>query len=61
MEQTGWLASNKVQAPIVALGRERAQGLEIWKMVEMVAKNVDGGSIADCGHFVPEERPDNDF
>jgi pimeloyl-ACP methyl ester carboxylesterase len=19
---------------------------------------VDGGSIADCGHFVPEERPD---
>jgi pimeloyl-ACP methyl ester carboxylesterase len=27
-------------------------------MVEMVAKNVDGGSIADCGHFVPEERPD---
>jgi hypothetical protein len=27
-------------------------------MVEMVAENVDGGSIADCGHFVPEERPD---
>jgi len=26
-------------------------------MVEMVAENVDGGSIADCGHFVPEERP----
>ena len=24
----------------------------------MVANNVDGGSIADCGHFVPEKRPD---
>jgi len=58
MEQTARLTSNKVQVPIVALGGERAQGLQIRKMVEMVAANVDGGSIADCGHFVPEERPD---
>lgn len=58
MEQTDPLTSNKVQVPIVALGGERAQGLEIRKMVEMVANNVDGGSIANCGHFVPEERPD---
>jgi pimeloyl-ACP methyl ester carboxylesterase len=58
MEQTARLTSNKVQVPIVALGGERAQGLEIRKMVEMVAEKVDGGSIADCGHFVPEERPD---
>jgi pimeloyl-ACP methyl ester carboxylesterase len=27
-------------------------------MIKMVAQNVEGGSIADCGHFVPEERPD---
>jgi pimeloyl-ACP methyl ester carboxylesterase len=58
MEQTAPLARKKVHVPIVALGGERAQGLEIRKMVEMVAENVDGGSIADCGHFVPEERPD---
>jgi hypothetical protein len=37
--------------PMVALGAERAQGLEIRKMVEMVANNVDGGLIADSGHF----------
>jgi pimeloyl-ACP methyl ester carboxylesterase len=42
----------------VALGGDKAQGVQILKMVEMVANNVDGGSIADCGHFVPEERPD---
>jgi pimeloyl-ACP methyl ester carboxylesterase len=58
MEQTAPLTRNKVRVPIVALGGERAQGLEIRKMVEMVANNVDGGSIANCGHFVPEERPD---
>jgi hypothetical protein len=27
-------------------------------MVEMAAENVEGGSIANCGHFVPEESPD---
>jgi len=58
MEQTAPLTKKKVQAPLVALGGDRAQGLQIRKMVEMVAANVDGGSIADCGHFVPEERPD---
>jgi pimeloyl-ACP methyl ester carboxylesterase len=58
MEQTALLTKKKVLVPVVALGGEKAQGLQIRKMVEMVAENVDGGSIADCGHFVPEERPD---
>lgn len=58
MEQTAPLTRKKVQVPVVALGGARAQGLQIRKMVEMVAENVEGGSIADCGHFVPEERPD---
>ena len=28
------------------------------QMVEMVAENVEGGTVPNCGHFVPEERPD---
>jgi pimeloyl-ACP methyl ester carboxylesterase len=58
IEQTAPLTRNKVQVPIVALGGERAQGIQVRKMVEMVANNVDGASISGCGHFVPEERPD---
>lgn len=58
MEQTAPLTKRKVRVPVVALGGEKSQGAQIRKMVEMVAENVDGGSIADCGHFVPEERPD---
>ena len=27
-------------------------------MVKMVAQDVEGGVIADCGHFLPEERPE---
>jgi pimeloyl-ACP methyl ester carboxylesterase len=58
MEQTAPLTKRRVQVPVVAHGGEEAQGGQIRKMVEMIAENVDGGSIADCGHFVPEERPD---
>jgi pimeloyl-ACP methyl ester carboxylesterase len=58
MEQTAPLTKHKVQVPVVALGGEKAQGVAIRKMVEMVAEHVEGGSIADCGHFVPEERPE---
>jgi len=58
MEQTAPLTRKKVQVPLVALGGEKAQGMQIRTMVEMVAANVDGGSIPDCGHFVPEECPD---
>ena len=58
IEQTAPLTGNKVQVPIVALGGELAQGIQIRRMVEMVAHHVDGASIPGCGHFVPEERPD---
>ena len=43
---------------VVALGGERANGARIPEMVRMVAKIVEGGVVADCGHFIPEEKPD---
>jgi pimeloyl-ACP methyl ester carboxylesterase len=27
-------------------------------MVAMVADSVEGHTLADCGHFIPEEQPD---
>jgi len=58
MEPTAPLTKKKGSSASCGARRDRAQDLQIRKMVEMVAENVDGGSIADCGHFVPEERPD---
>lgn len=58
MEQTASLTKKKVQVPVVALGGEKAQGTQVRMMVEMVAQNVDGGSLGNCGHFIPEESPD---
>ncbi len=43
--------------PVLALGGEHRWGPRIVAMLEEFATNVSGGSIADCGHWVPEERP----
>jgi pimeloyl-ACP methyl ester carboxylesterase len=58
MEQTAPLKENKVTVPIIALGGERAQGDRVREMISLVAQNVAGGTVPDCGHFLPEERPD---
>jgi pimeloyl-ACP methyl ester carboxylesterase len=58
IDQTAPLARNKVRVPVIALGGEKAQGARIAEMVALVAETVEGGSIPDCGHFIPEERPD---
>ena len=54
----GLLRGHKVKVPVVALGGEKGLGAKVLEMVKLVAEDVEGGVIADCGHFVPEERPD---
>ena len=62
IEQTeplaGLLTGHKVHVPVVALGGEKGLGENVLKMVKLVAKDVEGGTIADCGHFLPEEKAD---
>jgi pimeloyl-ACP methyl ester carboxylesterase len=62
IEQTepleGLLTGHKVTAPVVALGGEKGLGEKVQTMVKLVAKDVEGDLIADCGHFLPEERPE---
>lgn len=58
MVQTKPLTSMKVRVPVVVIGGEKGLGSRVRPMVEMVAENVTGDSIRECGHFVPEECPD---
>lgn len=58
MEQTAPLTAGKVEVPIVALGGQHAQGDRVREMIQMVATNVAGGPVPGCGHFIPEENPD---
>ncbi len=43
--------------PVLALGGEHRWGPKIVAMLEEFAADVSGGSIAECGHWLPEERP----
>jgi pimeloyl-ACP methyl ester carboxylesterase len=58
IQQTELLTIHKVKVPVVALGGRKGLGDRVLAMVTMVAENVEGGVIADCGHFVPQERPE---
>jgi pimeloyl-ACP methyl ester carboxylesterase len=46
--------------PVLALGGADAwgRGLEPLESLRRVAKDVRGGAVEQCGHFIPEERPE---
>jgi pimeloyl-ACP methyl ester carboxylesterase len=57
IDQTEPLMTTKLIVPVVALGGEKGLGTKVGEMVAMVAENVEAHTLADCGHFMPEERP----
>ena len=58
MDQTEPLQKNKVKVPLIALGGEKGLGAKVQEMVDAVAESVEGSVVPDCGHFIPEEAPD---
>jgi pimeloyl-ACP methyl ester carboxylesterase len=58
IDQTEPLADSKVSVPVIAIGGELSRGDHVREMMETVAETVTGVVIPGCGHFVPEERPD---
>ncbi len=57
IEQTEPLMTKKISVPVVALGGEKGLAGKVGEMVKMVAENVEAHTLADCGHFMIEERP----
>jgi pimeloyl-ACP methyl ester carboxylesterase len=55
--QTEPLTRRKIRTPVVALGGAKSLGAVMGAMVEKVAEHVAAHEIANCGHFLPEEAP----
>ncbi|MFD1875490.1 alpha/beta fold hydrolase [Hymenobacter bucti] len=51
-------ALTKLPMPVLALGGDHSFGPKIVAMAELVATDVSGGSIPNCGHWVAEENPE---
>ncbi len=43
--------------PVLALGAETGVDDMLLETMRLVATDVRGGTLADCGHYMPEERP----
>ena len=52
----------RLQMPVLAVGgargEARGRGSEPAASLEAIADDVTGAVVDDCGHFVPEERPE---
>jgi pimeloyl-ACP methyl ester carboxylesterase len=58
IEQTEPLMKAKLTLPVVAMGGAKGGlGAKVGEMVKMVAEHVDVVTLPDCGHFLPEECP----
>jgi len=57
------LAANRARTqhpltiPVLALGGERGYGPHLVEGMRLVAKDVVGGEVPGCGHYLPEEDP----
>ena len=58
VDQTTPLAQNKVQTPVLAMGGANSLGATVAEQMRQVAQNVEGSVIENCGHFIPEEKPE---
>lgn len=57
VENRAFRAKGKLTIPVLALGGEKSFGTGMKGDLEDVASNVQGGIIADSGHWIMEENP----
>jgi pimeloyl-ACP methyl ester carboxylesterase len=51
-------ASKMLEMPVMAIGGQSGVGLSLLNTMKGIARNVQGHVLADCGHFVMEECPE---
>lgn len=56
--QSRELAKTKLTIPVLAYGGSHAMGEIPIRSMRRVAEQVEGGVIPECGHWIPDEKPD---
>ena len=57
LSQSQARAERKLAMPVLALGAETGVGDRLLETMRLVVADAQGGILADCGHYMPEERP----
>jgi pimeloyl-ACP methyl ester carboxylesterase len=50
--------TRRLTLPVLAIGGAKSSGEGVVSTMKLVAENVQGAIIPDCGHWVAEEAPD---
>lgn len=60
-DNTATASALKLPMPVLALGGDRSwgRGMEVVESLRRLAVNVQGGEVPNCGHWMPEEQPDD--
>jgi pimeloyl-ACP methyl ester carboxylesterase len=57
-DNKAFASKGKLTMPILALGAEKSFGVQQAAIMREVGTNVEGGIIANSGHWIMEEQPD---
>ena len=57
-DNKAFASKGKLTMPILALGAEKSFGAQQAAIMREVGTNVEGGIIANSGHWIMEEQPD---
>jgi pimeloyl-ACP methyl ester carboxylesterase len=57
-DNKSFAAKGKLTMPILALGAEKSFGEQQAAIMREVGTNVEGGIIANSGHWIMEEQPE---
>jgi len=58
IEQNKSLSNKKIETPILALGGDVGMSPDILEEMKPLASQIEGGVIRNCGHYMPEEQPE---
>jgi pimeloyl-ACP methyl ester carboxylesterase len=58
MAQNAALSGTKLKTPLLALGGSMGSAPDLFEAMKPLAENLEGGVLEDCGHYIPEEKPE---
>lgn len=58
MEYNQRLFETKISVPVLALGGDVGSAPGIFEAMKPLVENIQGGVIANSGHYIPEEQPE---
>jgi pimeloyl-ACP methyl ester carboxylesterase len=58
LDNEAFIAAGKLNMPVLCYGGTRGRGMGAIESWRRVATDVRGGIAENCGHWIPEERPE---